>query len=115
MARQIRHVLEDMLEAIEGISTASQGKSFSDYQSDWLLRHGLERGIEIISEASRSLPETMKALHPQVPWPQVKTIGNVLRHEYHGLSDQILWGVIVDEIPKLRAAIDDLRRRLPEE
>ncbi|MCV3735529.1 hypothetical protein OCK02_04865 (plasmid) [Rhizobium sp. TRM96647] len=46
MARQIRHVLEDMLEAIEGISTASQGKSFSDYQSDWLLRHGLERGTK---------------------------------------------------------------------
>ncbi|MCV3735528.1 DUF86 domain-containing protein (plasmid) [Rhizobium sp. TRM96647] len=57
----------------------------------------------------------MKALHPQVPWPQVKTIGNVLRHEYHGLSDKILRGVIVDEMPKLRAAIDDLRRRLPEE
>ncbi len=104
-----------MLRAIDGISNAANGKSLADFPNDWLLRHGLERGIEIISEASRSLPDEMKALHPEVPWPQVRTIGNVLRHEYHGLSDHVLWGVIVDEIPKLRMAVADLYQSLPNE
>ena len=36
---------------------------------------------------------------------EVRGIGNVLRHEYHGLSDKIIWGVVVDELPKLRIAM----------
>ncbi|WP_426237452.1 DUF86 domain-containing protein [Pararhizobium sp. DWP1-1-3] len=41
-------------------------------------------------------------MRPEVPWPQVRTIGNVLRHEYHGLSDRIIWGVVTDELPALK-------------
>ncbi len=89
MAREIRHLLDDMRAAIEGIENATAGKSLQDYQNDWLLRP-LQRAIEIISEASRALPDEIKALRPEIPWPQVKAIGNVLRHEYHGLSDNIL-------------------------
>jgi uncharacterized protein with HEPN domain len=35
---------------------ALDGKSFEEYQSGWLLRLATQRGIEIISEASRRLP-----------------------------------------------------------
>ncbi|CAN7206411.1 DUF86 domain-containing protein [Rhizobium sp. LjRoot98] len=105
MAREFRHALGDTLEAIAGIERATTGKSFEDYQSDWLLKHAVQRAIEIISEASRALPEDVKAIRPEVPWPQVRTIGNVLRHEYHGLSDRIIWGVVIDELPALKMAI----------
>ena len=111
MPREIGHVLGDIREAIEGIEHAVVGKSLADYQNDWLLRHALQRAIEIISEASRALPDDVRALRPEVPWPQVRAIGNVLRHEYQGLSDKILWGVIVDEVPRLRVAIEDLLQR----
>ena len=52
MARKVRPVLQEMLTAIEGIETAITGKTFADFQSEWLLRHGVQRGIEIISEAN---------------------------------------------------------------
>ncbi len=61
-----------------------------------------------IRHASRALPEDVKAIRPEVPWPQIKAIGNGGRHEYHGLSGKIFWGVIVDEIARLRGAIDIL-------
>jgi|SRR4051812_28959847 uncharacterized protein with HEPN domain len=111
MPREIRHVLDDMHDAIHGIEMAVANRSFNDYQTDWLLRHVLERAIEIISEAPRALPGDIKALRPEVPWPQIKAIGNVLRHDYHGLSDKILWGVIVAEIPRLGIATNDFWAR----
>jgi uncharacterized protein with HEPN domain len=64
-----------------------------------------------VHEASRALPDEVKALRPEIPWPQVRTIGNVLQHEYHGLTDQIIWGVVVDELPALKAAIEALSER----
>ena len=105
MAREYRHALDDMLEAIDGITSATAGKSLADYKAGWTLKHAVQRGIEIISEASRALPDEIRATRPEIPWPQVRTIGNVLRHEYHGLSDVIIWGVVSDELPRLRDAV----------
>ncbi|WP_352978001.1 HepT-like ribonuclease domain-containing protein [Mesorhizobium sp. M1378] len=79
------------LEAINGIQAAVAGKTVADYQCDWVLKHAVQRGTEIISEASRGLPDEVKALQPDIPGRQVRTIGNVLRHEYHGLADNIIW------------------------
>jgi uncharacterized protein with HEPN domain len=44
-----------MLESIRGIEQAIKGKSYRDYQRSWVLRSAVERGIEVISEASRHL------------------------------------------------------------
>lgn len=104
--REFRHALDDIQAAIEGIQQATAGKDFTDYDGNWLLRHGVQRGIEIISEASRAVPAEIQALRPEVPWQKVRAIGNVLRHEYHGLSDRIIWGIVVDELPRLREAIE---------
>jgi uncharacterized protein with HEPN domain len=48
----------------------------------------------------------MKAMRAEVPWPRVKAIGNILHHEYHGLSGNIIWKAITDELPKLRVAAE---------
>jgi uncharacterized protein with HEPN domain len=91
MPREFRHALEDMRAELRGISNAAAGKTLDDYRGDWLFPHAVQRAIEIISEASRALPNDIKALRPEIPWQQVKTRGNILRHQYHGLSDQIIW------------------------
>jgi uncharacterized protein with HEPN domain len=112
MAREVRHFLNDILQSITVVETAVAGKSFADYQKDPILKLALERAVEIISEASRRIPDELKSTQPEIPWPRVKGIGNVLRHEYHGLSDKIIWGVIVDELPKLRIAIEAIRKQV---
>jgi uncharacterized protein with HEPN domain len=66
MSRKNAPVLDEMLKAIDGIEAAVAGKTFAEFQSDWLLKHGVQRGLEIISEASRRLPQDMKARHPAI-------------------------------------------------
>ncbi|MGE7371084.1 HepT-like ribonuclease domain-containing protein [Neorhizobium sp. NPDC001467] len=112
MAREFRHFLHDIPHAITAIETAVTGKTFEDFQNDTMLKFGVERAIEIISEASRHIPDDLRSTRPEVPWPKVRGIGNVLRHEYHGLSGKIIWTVIEDEIPKLRVAIEAIQREV---
>lgn len=114
MPRKIRPVLQEMCEAIDGIETALAGKTFVDFQQDWLLRHGVQRGIEIISEASRHLPTALLARHPEIPWDQVKGIGSILRHEYHRISDKVIWIVAVERLAPLKAAIEVMQASLKE-
>ncbi|WP_279356055.1 DUF86 domain-containing protein [Methylobacterium indicum] len=103
--REFRHALDDMLAAIDGILGATVGKSLADHTGDWLLKHGVQRGIEIVSEASRAVPDDIQMLRPDVPWRKIRGIGNVLRHEYHSPSARIIWGIVVDELPPLREAV----------
>jgi uncharacterized protein with HEPN domain len=114
MAREISHFLYDISFTIKMIEAAVAGKTFADYRADVLLKLATERAIEIISEASRRIPEDIQNLHPDIPWPKIRGIGNILRHEYYGLSEAILWGVIVDELPKLAVAVAAIEAKLGE-
>ncbi len=78
-----------------------------DKRKQWLL----QRGIEIISEASRRLPEDMKARHPGVPWRKVAGIGNVLRHEYERVAHDVLWHVLHEDLPTLDKVCRDEKQR----
>lgn len=44
--------IHDMLESIRGIEKAIAGKTLRDYERSWVLRSALERGVEVISEAT---------------------------------------------------------------
>ena len=114
MARKIRPVLHEMLTAIQGIEAAIAGKTFADFQGEWLLRHGIQRGIEIISEASRHLPAALLSKRAEIPWDQVKGIGSVLRHEYHRISDKVIWAVAIERLPPLKAAVEAMLASLKE-
>ena len=96
--------LVDILEAIELINAEMEGVALAAFEADRRKRWIVERGLEIISEASRRLPEPLKSRHPNIPWPKVAGIGNVLRHDYEHVAPDILWRVVHDALPGLEAA-----------
>jgi uncharacterized protein with HEPN domain len=114
MARKVSHVLHDILEAIERIEQITRGKTFTDFENSWELRWLVQRAIEIISEASRAIPDELKDTRPEIPWPRVRGIGNVLRHDYAAISDPIMWKVVIDEFPPLKEATKAIADRLDE-
>ena len=114
MARLVRPALRAILEAIEGIEAATRGRTFDDFGRDWLIRHGVQRGIEIVSEAARRIPPEILASQPQIPWSQIMGIGNVLRHEYHRVSDRLIWNVVQVNLPPLKVAVLAIEAELRE-
>jgi len=97
--------LEHIASAIANIEAAMRGKSFDDFLSDPLLRAGVERWTEIISEASRRIPTEMKEVHPTIPWTDIAGIGNVLRHNYEDIVPEIIWKVAIARLGPLKAAV----------
>jgi len=93
--------LSDIIEAIERIHSILDGVSLESFEEDWEKRWLVERGIEIISEASRHLPDDLKMRQPGIPWPKVSGIGNILRHEYHRVAPDVLWKLVLNDLPLL--------------
>lgn len=96
--------LVDIIDASEKVRTSLRNVSMESFEADWEKQWLVERGIEIISEASRRLPEDMKKRRPLIPWSKVAGIGNVLRHNYEHVSAPILWSLVRTELPVLEQA-----------
>ena len=114
MVRKVGHTIHDLLETMSRLQAKVAGKSFVEFEADWELRFIVERAIEVISEATRRLPADVKALRPEIRWKSVAGIGNVLRHEYHTISNKVIWDVIHEEIPLLKAAVEGIAATLKE-
>ena len=75
--------------------------------ADAVTRAAFERFLEILSEASRSVPDEWKAeFGPKIPWRSIADLGNALRHAYHRTDTRLLWSVYEDDLGPLEAAID---------
>ncbi len=107
-AHKARQHLQDIVDAITEIDAFVAGKSYDDYLASALLRRGVERDIEIISEASRRIPADLIARYPQVPWHQIAAIGNILRHAYRTVDSSIIWTVVTVELAPLRQAVEGM-------
>jgi uncharacterized protein with HEPN domain len=93
--------LTDIVEAVDLIQSEMDGVTLKDFEPNRRKRWIVERGIEIISEASRRLPDGLKARHPEIPWRKVAGIGNILRHDYEDVAHDVLWHVVRNDLPAL--------------
>ncbi len=81
-------------------------KTFEQMRAEPVTRAAFERFLEIMSEASRHVPDQWKSAHGGVPWRQVADLGNHLRHAYHRTDAEALWSIYEDDLGPLEAAVD---------
>jgi uncharacterized protein with HEPN domain len=98
---RLRHVLEE----IDGIGRAIEGKTKTECIEDYLLSRAMGRALEIVSEAVRALPEDWLVRFPEIRWGRIKGMGNFLRHEYHLLDRDVVWDAVTVKLPELRKAV----------
>lgn len=108
MARTTLLRLIDIRDAIIGIEGVVADAAFEVFSDDWGMQRAVERGLEIISEASRHVPADLTALTPEIPWRQIAAIGNLLRHEYQRADLKATWNIVKEHLPPLTVAIDRL-------
>jgi len=90
---------------IELIGRFVEGFDFQRFADDPRTFHAVTRCLEIISEASRRIPEEVKARHPSIPWRQMASAGNKYRHEYEDVAERVVWATVQDALSPLLDAI----------
>lgn len=66
------------------------------------------RRIEIIGEATKSIPNEFKEQNPHIPWQKMAGMRNILIHEYFGINLVTVWKTATEFIPPLKKDIRSL-------
>ena len=70
-----------------------------------MIIDAVERNLQKISEAAIRLGGHAAILCPDVPWHNVRGMGNWLRHQYDSVDLEIVWLTVTDKLPTLKAAV----------
>jgi len=69
--------------------------NFGAFVGDVRTVYAVIRCLEIISEASRRLPDDLKARHPSMEWKKMAGAGNIYRHSYEDVASQFVWDTVI--------------------
>ena len=107
MSREYRLFLEDMRTACEKIVRFSQGLTSAEFLADAKTHDAVMRNLEIIGEAAKHIPEEVRKRNPSVPWRKISGFRDVAAHEYFGIDVDVVWNLIIHEVPIL---LEELKR-----
>jgi uncharacterized protein with HEPN domain len=98
--------LHDIGHHIDLASRFIEGFDFEAFRDDPRTLYAVTRCLEIISEASRRLPDEMKARHPSIAWKNMAGAGNIYRHDYEDVAAIQVWEAVQLALPPLRVVIE---------
>jgi uncharacterized protein with HEPN domain len=83
----------------------AEGLPFEQFQNSRLHFYAMTRALEIISEASRRLPDELRERHQHLPWRSIRDVGNFYRHEYDNVAQSYVWETVQVHLAPLMVAI----------
>ena len=108
--RRLEHIVDAISYALTGFA-----KIGNEQLEDGDLRYfGLLQLIQTIGEAAYHLTHEFKAEHSEIPWRQIVGMRHILVHEYDKIDEQFIWRVLRDELPKLKAQVEQLLAIIPQ-
>ena len=105
---------EDILENITRIEEFTAGMDLNAFMGDPKTHDAVERCLERISEAAKKLDSLAEDLCPEIPWAQIRGIGNRLRHEYDRIDGVRIWFMVERDLAPLKAAVQRTLKQLRE-
>jgi len=93
-------------EAIEKIERYIATADINSFSNNDMMIDAVVRELEIIGEAARNLSDSFQDKHSEIPWYKIKTMRNILIHEYFGINLKVVWDTCQNDIPLLKSFIE---------
>ncbi len=104
--------LQHIQDAISEIVSYTNNISFNEFKSSSMTLFASVKQLEIIGEAANNFTEHFQKLYNEIEWRTIIGLRNLLVHEYFGIDEEIVWGIIKKDIPKLQEDIKQILEQI---
>lgn len=100
--------IKDILESMGLIEKFVEGMELEDFKKDIKTSDAVIKRFENIGEATKNIPEKIKAGYPDIPWKEMAGMRDKLVHFYFGVKHELVWTTVKNRIPAIRPMIEKL-------
>jgi uncharacterized protein with HEPN domain len=94
----------DIVESIDHIERFTSGLNAKTFISDEQVIFAVKYALMIISESAIRRGDAASTLRPDIPWREIRGLGNRLRHEYDTIDLARIWLMVERDLPPLKVA-----------
>jgi len=109
MDSEIQTWLYDVLQSIHEIESyyTEKPRIFEEYLADIKTKRAIERNLEIIGEAINRIIKKDREFNIESAQKIIGTRNRII-HGYDSISDDLIWSIVINHIPKLKTEIETL-------
>jgi uncharacterized protein with HEPN domain len=112
MTRDYKLFVKDVLDAINDIERFILNLGYSDFLKDEKTKSAVVWKIQIIGEATKNIPKTLRDKYKELPWKYMAKIRDKIAHLYFGIDYEIVWQVAKDKLPEIKPSIERILKDL---
>ena len=114
-SRSVEDYFRDILEHCEAAESFLEGMtSPGELRADRRTMLAVVRALEVIGEAARQIPQTMRGKYPHVPWRGMTGMCDKVIHAYFGVDANVVWRTVREDLPLLREAVARILKEMEE-
>jgi len=108
MNNEFLDYVEDILEAMDKAEILLEDVTYDQFEADFRINFAVVRALEIMGEATKRLPISIRQRYPDVPWRGIAGMRDRIIHGYDNVDLQIVWDVVKRDIPQLKPRIQQI-------
>ncbi len=114
MSRNYSLYLQDIAEAIDRIQSYLEGVARDEFETNQMRLDAVIRNLQIIGEAVKKIPDSIKKKYPNIPWQEIAGLRNRVTHAYFNVDINIIWDVVQSELPILQPQVQRIIKETSE-
>ncbi len=108
MSNEFLDYVEDIVDAMEKADILLEGVTFEQFEADFRINFAVVRALEIVGEATKRLPITLRDQYPNIPWKEMAGMRDRIIHGYDNVNFQIVWDTVKQRIPAVKPQLQQI-------
>ena len=108
MSHEFLDYVEDILDAMGKAELLLLNMTYDEFEADFRTNYAAVRALEIIGEATKRLPMSLREQYPTIPWKDMAGMRDKIIHGYDDVNLRIVWDTIKKRIPKVKPQIQQI-------
>jgi uncharacterized protein with HEPN domain len=95
-------------ECIERIESYIGNISKVEFLKSTFVQDAVIRNLQVLAESTQRLSNKAKNNRQDIDWYKIAGFRNILVHDYLGLDLDTVWNIVINELPVLKKAIEEM-------